>query len=181
MSRHIEAIREAIIKGWAWPDSERGDKQSVHALVAGFRQTLDAGAALDDAMDTAIAAAAAPPQATARRMGRDETKPGETPSSSPTELDPMLRSAEEHAATLGDDGFAASAPVTDVDRHRDLTRIEDVAGSSAPAARIALKEAFAARDTAVIENDVKLPTPLAPEAVRAVLNELVEALAAAPA
>ena len=134
-SRHIEEIREAILKGWARPDGERSDNRAVHMLVEAFRNGLDAGETLDAAIDTAIDATADVPLPAQQPV--DEWKPGEVPAAQPTELDPMLRSAADHPATQGDDGLAATAPVTDADKQRGLARIEELAGSSAPNARIA--------------------------------------------
>ena len=88
----------------------------------------------------------------------------------------MLRSAGDHPATQGGEGLAATAPVTDADRQRGLARIEELAGSSAPNARIAAKEALAARDIAGIDDDVRPPPALAPDALRALLDELIREL-----
>jgi hypothetical protein len=104
-------------------------------LVEAFRNGLDAGETLDAAIDTAIDATADVPLPAQQPV--DELKPGEVPAAQPTELDPMLRSAADHPATQGDDGLAATAPVTDADKQRGLARIEELAGSSAPNARIA--------------------------------------------
>ncbi len=49
----------------------------------------------------------------------------------------MLRSAGDHPATQGDEGLAATAPVAEADKQRGLARIEELAVSSAPNARIA--------------------------------------------
>ncbi len=95
-----------------------------------------------------------------------ELKPGEVPPAPPTELGPMLRSAGDHPETQGDEGLAATAPVAD--KQRGLARIEELAGSSAPNARIAAKEALAARDIAGMDDDVPPPPALAPDALRAV-------------
>ena len=73
-SRHIEEIREAILKGWARPDGERSDNQAVHVLVEAFRNGLDAGETLDAAIDTAIDATAAVPLPAPQPI--DELKPG---------------------------------------------------------------------------------------------------------
>jgi len=178
-SRHIEEIREAILKGWARPDGERSDNQAVHVLVEAFRNGLDAGETLDAAIDTAIDATAAVPLPAPQPI--DELKPWEVPAAQPTELDPMLRSAGDHPATQEDEGLVATAPVTDADKQRGLTRIEELAGSSAPNARIAAKEALAARDTAGMDDDVHPPLALAPGALRAVLDELIRELEAVPA
>jgi intracellular multiplication protein IcmO len=174
MSRHVAAIREAIIKGWARPDGERSENQVVHALVEACREALDAGEALDDALDIAIAAAAAAPLPASR--GVDLAEPGAIPPAPPTELDPMMRSAGDHPARPDDESIAVSVPVTDTGRLRDLAKIEELAGVSAPAARIAAKHALTARDMAGVEDNLTLPTPLAPEALRAVLDELIRDL-----
>lgn len=127
-------------------------------------------------MDAAIEAAAAAPIPTPREALVGEQTSGELPAAQPTELDPMLRSAGDHSATPGDGQSAAAAPVTDADRQRALARIEELAGSSAPNARVAAKEALAARDIAGIDDDLKPPLPLAPEALRAVLDDLISEL-----
>ena len=88
----------------------------------------------------------------------------------------MLRSAGDHPATQGDQDLAATAPVTDADKQRGLARIEELAGSSAPNARIAAKEALAARDIACMDDEVRPPPALAPDALRAVLDELIREL-----
>ena len=175
-SRHIEGIREAILKGWARPDGERSENQRLHVLVETFREGLDAGETLNVAVDAAIDAAAAVPLAAPREQRADELKPGGVPAAQPTELDPMLRSAGDHPATHGDEGLAATAPVTDADKQRGLARIEELAGASAPNARIAAKEALAARDIAGMDEDVRPPPALAPDALRAVLDDLIREL-----
>ena len=88
----------------------------------------------------------------------------------------MLRSAGDHPATQGNEGLAATAPVAEADKQRGLARIEELAGSSAPHARIAAKEALAARDIADMDDDVRPPPALAPDALRAVLDELIREL-----
>ena len=180
-SRHIEEIREAVLKGWARPDGERSDNRAVHVLVEAFRNGLDAGETLDAAIDAALDAAAAVPLPAPREQRAEESKPGEVPAAQPTELDPMLRSAGDHHATQEDEGLAATAPVTDADQQRGLARIEELAGSSASNARIAAKEALAARDTASMDDDVHPPPALPPSALRAVLDELIRELEAVQA
>ena len=175
-SRHIDGIREAILKGWARPDGERSENRRVQALVGTFQEGLDAGETLEVAIDAAIDAAAAVSLPAPPERRPDALKPGEVPAAQPTELDPMLRSAGDHPATPGDEGLAATAPVTDAEKQRGLARIEELAGSSAPNARIAAKEALAARDIAGMEDDVRPPRPLAPAALRAVLDELIREL-----
>jgi len=175
-SRHIEGIREAILKGWARPDGERSENLRVQTLVAAFRDGLDAGETLDVAIDAAIDAAAVVPLPAPRGQQARELKPGEVPAARPTDLDPMLRSAGDHPATPGDEGLAVTAPVTDADKQRGLARIEELAGSSAPNARIAAKEALAARDMTGMDDDVRPPPALAPDALRAVLDELIREL-----
>jgi hypothetical protein len=166
-------IREAIIRGSAWPDSKRGDNQALHAVVDAFQEALDAGEALDDAIDAAIAAAVAVPASIARDTDGAETTLGQIPAAPPTELDPMLRSAEDHAATRSDAAVVVGAVVTDAGRQSGLARAEELGGSPAPAARIAAKEALNECDAAGIETDVTSPIALAPEALRAVLDELI--------
>ena len=173
VSRHIGDIREAIVRGWARPDGERSENKAVHALVEAFRDALDAGDPLDDALDAAIEAAAAAPLPLVRVERADEVKPGRVPAAPPTELDPMLRSAGDHAASPGDEDLAVAAPVTDADKQRDLARVEELAGSSAPSARIAAKEALAARDGGGMDDRVEQLPPLSPAALRAVFDELI--------
>jgi intracellular multiplication protein IcmO len=175
-SRHIEQIREAILKGWARPDGERSENQSVHVLIETFREALSAGDALDDALDAAIEGAAAVYLPESREQLDGDLKPGEIPAAQPTDLDPMLRSAGDHPATQGDAEEAATAAVTDAYQQRALARVEELAGSSAPNARIAAKETLAARDIGSMDDDVRPPPPLAPEALRAILDELISDL-----
>lgn len=90
----------------------------------------------------------------------------------------MLRSAGDHPATQGNEGLAATAPVAEAeaDKQRGLARIEELAGWSAPNARNAAKEALAARNIAGMGDDVRPPPALAPDALRAVLDELIREL-----
>jgi hypothetical protein len=66
--------------------------------------------------------------------------------------------------------------VAEADKQRGLARIGELAGSSAPNARIAAKEALAARDIAGMDDDVRPPPALAPNALRALLDELIREL-----
>jgi hypothetical protein len=65
----VRAIREAVIKGWTRPRSNRSGNRAIHAVVGAFRNALDDGETLTDAMDAAIAAAAAAPVGPLRDVG----------------------------------------------------------------------------------------------------------------
>ena len=88
----------------------------------------------------------------------------------------MLRGAGDHPAIQGGEGLAATARVAETGKQRGLARIEELAGSSAPNARIAAKEALAARDIAGMDDNVRPPPALAPDALRALLDELIREL-----
>ena len=93
-----------------------------------------------------------------------ELKPGEVTASAPDGTRPHAAQCWHHPETQGVEGLAATAPVAD--KQRGLARIEELAESSAPNARIAAKEALAARDIAGMDDDVQ--PALAPDALRAV-------------
>jgi hypothetical protein len=80
----------------------------------------------------------------------------------------MLRGAGDHPATQGGEGLAAAE--AEADKQRGLARIEELAGSSAPNACIAAKEALAARNMAGMDDDVRPPPAPAPDALRALLG-----------
>ena len=101
-----------------------------------------------------------------------ELKPGKVPPAPPTELGPMLRSAGDHPETQGVEGRQARGDGTVADKQRRVwTRHRPAAVGRvvrAPNARIAAKEALAARDIAGMDDDVQPPPALAPDALRAV-------------
>jgi hypothetical protein len=54
-----------------------------------------------------------------------------------------------------------------------VARIEELDLAMAPNARAAAKQALTARDIAGMDDHVRPPTPLAPEALRVVVDELI--------
>jgi intracellular multiplication protein IcmO len=175
-SRRIEEICEAVMKGWARHDGERSGNKAVQALVDAFCDAANDGRGLDACVDAAIEAAASAPMPAATPAAEGAVKPGEIPPAAPTELDPMLRSAQDHEASSSDAGFVAAGPITDAEMQRDLAQIEEMAGMPAPAARIAAKEALAVRDSMGVGDDARPPERLTPEALRHIIDELVAGL-----
>jgi hypothetical protein len=108
-------------------------------------------------------------------ISQTKLEPGKIPPAPPGELDPMLYSAGDHVASLeGRDG-SVTAPVTEIDKQRSLAQVEELAGASAPAARIAAKEALAAGDAVAISARAILP-PLPAGELRAVIDDLISML-----
>lgn len=169
--KRIEAIRNAIRQGWARDDGEPTKNEAVLALVEGFCRMSAEGAGLDACVDAAIAAAAVigPPGVD---VEAPVLRPGEVPPAPATEMDPMLRSAADHEASGTDAGLVVAAPVTDAEKQRDLARIEEKAGVPSPEARIAAKEALAARDRIGAEQEEASLSLMEPDA----LCELIERL-----
>ena len=180
MSRRIEKIVNALDAGWARPDGERSQNGAVSALLEGLRLGLDSGDPLDAAIDRGLAVAARidlEPQIIA---DHELSASGELPPAPPTELDPMLRGADDYPATSGEGDFAAVAPVTDADRQRELAKIEELAGESPAAARIAAKEVLLARDAATLEDlDPPQPPPLSQDQFVCLLRDVMAKLSPA--
>ena len=98
--------------------------------------------------------------------------PGSIPSASPGEMDSMLQSARDHEASESQSARAALAPVTDTYKQRDLTRIEELAGASAPVARIAAKEGLAIGNAVGNEDRLPVPAHLGADALRQIISEI---------
>lgn len=164
-------LREALIKGYARPDGDLAGGAAAKALVDAFAEAAEAGGGASACVEAAIAAAAA---VVARQVPPAPVAvvPGEIPPAPPTELDPMLRSAGDHAASPSESDLVAAAPVTEADKQRDLARIEELAGAAAPEARIAAKEALGTRD--MVWDAAALPpiTRLSPIALRGLVEDL---------
>jgi intracellular multiplication protein IcmO len=180
-ANRIAEIRAAIAKGWACPDEEPGCNLAAKAFVEAFAEAAAGGTTVDFCVDAAIGAVALVPGVHDASEKAPLTAPGEIPPASPTELDPMLRSAGDHEGSVSEGDQIALAPVTDADKQRDLARIEELAGAPAPVARVAAKEALAARDATGAVEDAPFPARLAPEALRDVIQRLISTLEAADA
>ena len=173
-ANRIAEIREAIGRGWACPDGEPSSNPAVKALVETFAAAASGGATVDRSVDAAIEAVAFVPEVPAVNEEAGTAAPGEIPPAPPTEFDPMLRSADDHEASVSERDWVAVAPVTDADQQRDMARIEELAGAPAPVARIAAKEALATRDPIGAEEDVLAPPRLTPEELRGVIEGLYQ-------
>ncbi len=84
----------------------------------------------------------------------------------------MLQSARDHEASESQSARAALAPVTDANKQRDLTRIEELAGAPAPVARIAAKEGLAIGNAVGNEDRMTVPTHLGPDALQHIISEI---------
>jgi intracellular multiplication protein IcmO len=174
--QRIDAIRDAVRHGWARHDGEPTESRAILALVDGFCRVAADGGGLDDCVDAAIAAAAAIEPAAAP-VEPASPRSGEIPPAPATELDPMLRSAEAYEASGTNAGLVVAAPVTDAEKQRDLARIEEKAGVPSPVARIAAKEALAARDQTGVGQEGASLSPMALDALCALIKRLNTSLA----
>jgi intracellular multiplication protein IcmO len=170
-AKRLTGIREALVKGYARPDGEVTRNEAVKALIDAFASAAGDGVDVSACADAAIEAAAAVVECQAPPAPEPAVAPGDIPPAPTGDMDAMLRSAGDHAASPSDSDQVAVAPVTDADKQRDLARIEETAGVAPPDARIAAKEALAARDAADAD---ELPsiTHLSPVALRALIEDL---------
>jgi intracellular multiplication protein IcmO len=171
----IEDVRDAVEKGWAQPDGEANDNPALKFLIEAFTQKAHIADDIEDYVDAVIVAAGSIEVVADPAISQTKLEPGKIPPAPPGELDPMLYSAGDHVASLeGRDG-SVTAPVTEIDKQRSLAQVEELAGASAPAARIAAKEALAAGDAVAISARAILP-PLPAGELRAVIDDLISML-----
>ena len=171
-ARRLTEIREAIERGWAQPDGEVPANLGVIALVDAYCREAAAGADTAACADAAIRGAASVADGRPSAEPASAVVPGEIPPAPHGEMDPMLRSAADHAASPPESDQVALASVTDTEKQRDLTRIEELAGAPAPVARIAAKETLSASNAISAEDGLPELTRLTPEALRAVIEGL---------